>query len=108
MATRNYFEHDTPEGITFSDRYNQAGYNCQGWSGENIFQNNLYNSVEYVDGIPTSYDWNDMNALATSTVYGWMNSTGHRENILQSQFQNEGIGVAISNDSKVYITEDFC
>jgi uncharacterized protein YkwD len=120
MATRNYFEHDTPEGLTFSDRYKQAGYNCQtqfdvtgnsymiSGGGENIFQNNLYNSVEYTNGYPTHYDWNDMSALANSTVDGWMNSQGHKKNILTPYFQNEGIGVAISNDSKVYITEDFC
>src|SRR5207245_262209 len=64
MATRNYFEHDTPEGLTFSDRYKQAGYNCQrqfdatsnsymiSEGGENIFQNNLYDSVTSFDGIP--------------------------------------------------------
>lgn len=120
MVTRNYFEHETPENLSFNDRYKQAGYDCQrqfdvtssGYmiseGGENIFQNNLYNSVDYTNGYPTHYDWNDMDSIASSTVDGWMHSEGHRTNILYSVFQNEGIGVAISNDSKVYITENFC
>lgn len=120
MATRNYFEHDTPEGVSFSERYKQAGYICEkrfnysGSSyslmdgGENIYQNNLYNSYETVNGVISSYDWNDMDKIASTTVEGWMNSSGHRHNILTSQFGNEGVGIAISSDDKVYITEDFC
>ena len=119
MATRNYFAHDTPEGISFLDRYKQAGYNCGikydetpnsyriSEGGENIFQNNLYNSIEYVNNYATKIDWNNMDRLASSTVSGWMASPGHRQNILTPQFQNEGIGVAIAG-IKVYITEDFC
>lgn len=117
MANRNYFEHDTPEGQDPTARGTAVGYSCHkdlagGWYSnglaENIFQNNLYNSVEYMNGVPISYDWNDMDALASSTVQGWMNSNGHRENILTSAFDREGIGVAIASDDKVYITEDFC
>lgn len=120
MANRNYFEHNTPEGLTFFDRYKQSGYTCEKRTnvsqnsysimegGENIFQNNLYNSYETMNGIIVSYNWNDMDALASSTVQGWMHSPGHRENILTPIFDSEGIGVAIASDDKVYITEDFC
>jgi uncharacterized protein YkwD len=117
MATRNYFEHYTPEGADPTARGLSAGYHCHkdlpnGYYvdglAENIYQNNLYNSYETMDGVIISHDWNDMNALAVSTVQGWMNSTGHRENILTPAFDREGIGIAISSDDKVYITEDFC
>lgn len=94
MARRNYFEHSTPEGLTYLDRYKQAEYTCEKRTnvspnsysimegGENIYQNNLYNSYETMNGVIVSHDWNDMDALASSTVQGWMHSTGHRENIL--------------------------
>jgi uncharacterized protein YkwD len=117
MATRNYFEHDTPEGADPTARALSAGYHCHkdlpnGYYmdglAENIYQNNLYNSYQTIEGVIVSHDWNDMDALASSTVQGWMHSTGHRENILTSTFDREGIGVAISSDDKVYITEDFC
>lgn len=117
MANRNYFSHYTPEGADPTARGLSAGYHCHkdlpnGYYtdglAENIFQNNLYNSYETTDGIITSYDWNDMDELVNSTVQGWMESTGHRENILNPTYDREGIGVAISSDDKVYITEDFC
>ncbi len=116
MASRNYFSHDTPEGKDPTDRGTSQGYHCQKivgiliYSGiaENIFQNNVYDTVWYTNGIPTSYDWNTLDDLATSTVDGWMDSPGHRENILTKTYDKEGIGVAISSDEKVYITQNFC
>jgi len=115
MATRNYFEHINPEGDGPTERAIKAGYNVHkelggGYYsdgiGENIFQNNLYDSVTYYNGIPV-YDWNSQSEIAITTVDGWMNSPGHRQNIINSGYNKEGIGVAISSDDKVYITEDF-
>jgi len=116
MASRSYFSHDTPDGIDPTGRGAIYGYNCEKrvgnliYSGiaENIFQNNLYDTVWYTNGIPTSYEWNSMDEIAQSTVGGWMDSPGHRQNILTSTYDNEGIGVAISSDDKVYITQNFC
>ena len=48
-----------------------------------------------------------VNAIASATVDGWMNSPGHRANILTSYFQSTGIGVAISGN-EVYLTQNFC
>jgi len=115
MAARNYFSHYTPEGDGPTERAIKAGYSVHKELGggyysegiaENIFQNNLYDTVTYYNGIPV-YDWNSQSEIASSTVNGWMNSPGHRQNILNSDYDNEGIGVAISSDDKVYITEDF-
>lgn len=115
MVSRNYFEHDTPEGKDPTTRATSQGYQCQKrignliYSGvaENIFQNNLYDSVTII-GIVPIYDWNSQDQLAQSTVDGWMDSAGHRQNILSNIYNVEGIGVAIASDNKVYITQDFC
>ena len=115
MANRNYFSHNTPEGHDFSYRYGEAGYSCavhgQGniyYTGaENIFQNNLYDSVVFVNGV-AQYDWNSEKKIAETTVEGWMRSKGHRTNILTPYWRTEGIGVAIAPDGKVYITQNFC
>ncbi len=37
-----------------------------------------------------------------------MNSPGHRENILTEIYDREGIGVEITDDHKVYVTQNFC
>ena len=115
MAKNNFFSHYNLQGLGPTERGIKTGYSCRKDYGshytigiaENIMQNNLYNSVTYYNGIPR-YAWNSQEEIAQSTVNGWMNSPGHRENILTSSYDKEGIGVAIASDDKVYITEDFC
>ncbi|WAC04116.1 MAG: CAP domain-containing protein [Methanoregula sp.] len=115
MAKNNYFSHDNLRGLGPTERGNQVGYSCYKNYGsyyttgiaENIFQNNLYTSTTYYNGIPV-HAWSSLEEIAQSTVNGWMTSPGHRRNILTSTYDREGIGVAISADDKVYITEDFC
>jgi uncharacterized protein YkwD len=114
MAKRKYFDHQSPEGHGFSDRYKKGGYSCSVpvkatiYTGaENIFQNNLYDRVVYVNGA-ARYDWNSMQKIAETTVQGWMKSPGHRKNILTPHWRSEGIGVSIAPDDKVYITQNFC
>ena len=114
MASRKYFSHYSPEGRDFSYRYQQAGFFCsirvgdtvfQG--GENIFQNNLYDRIMVMNGLKR-YDWNSLKHLAETTVQGWMSSPGHRKNILAPYWKTQGIGVSLSPDDKVYVTQNFC
>ena len=116
MAANNYFEHVNLQGQDATDRGTAAGYTCRKDYGsyytyglaENLFQNNLYDSVTYLNSDPISYDWNSVEEIAQTSVDGWMESPGHRRNILTPTFDREGIGVAIATDDKVYITENFC
>ncbi len=114
MAKRDYFSHYSPEGHDFSFRYRQAGYQCGIFVGttiyagaENLMQNNLYDSVMTVNG-KAYYNWNSQRKISETTVKGWMKSPGHRKNILTPYWRNEGIGVNIAPDGKVYVTENFC
>ncbi len=114
MALRNYFAHTSPEGHDFLYRYKQAGYICTVKTGrttylgaENIALNNLYDSVTTVNG-RAIYDWNSERRIAETTVKGWMESPGHRQNILTPHFISEGIGVVIAPDDRIYITQNFC
>lgn len=83
MARRNYFSHTSPEGKGPGDRANAVGY--PRWSGENI-------AAGY--------------ATAEAVVQGWMNSEGHRANILNCQSKAIGVGVADSPRGK-YWTQMF-
>lgn len=115
MAQNNFFSHDNLKGQDPTERGRLIGYYCRKDFGsyymegiaENLFQNNLYDSVTYYNGIP-SYNWNTQEEIARSTVSGWMTSPGHRQNILTATYDKEGIGIAVSSDSKVLITQDFC
>ena len=116
MALRGYFSHDTPEGADPTDRARDGGYGCRKIIGnmiytgvaENIFQGSLYNSTLLVAGLPVSYDWNSQEEIARTTVDGWMDSPGHRKNILTPTYDREGIGVSIAPDDKVYVTQNLC
>ena len=116
MAAHGYFAHENPIGQDPTARGVSAGYVCRKNYGsyytygiaENLFQNNLYSSATYFSNRETIYDWNSPEKIAQITVAGWMNSSGHRGNILTRTFDREGIGIAIASDDKVYITEDFC
>jgi uncharacterized protein YkwD len=116
MAALNYFAHVDPDGENPTDRGADAGYTCRKeyasyytyGIAENLFQNNLWSSATYYSDGRTEYDWSSPEEIAQTTVGGWMNSSGHRENILTPSFDREGIGIAIAPDNKIYITEDFC
>ncbi|MBR9678330.1 MAG: CAP domain-containing protein [Nanoarchaeota archaeon] len=115
MVNNGFFDHVSLNGESPSDRAKKAGYTCYKNYGtyftegiaENIFQNNLYTSVTYLNGIPV-YDWNSLEDLAYSTVQGWMDSSGHRQNILNQDYEKEGIGVVISSNNELLITQNFC
>jgi uncharacterized protein YkwD len=49
-----------------------------------------------------------MEQIAAGTMKELMGSAGHRQNVLEKSFNREGIGVAISSDDKVYITQILC
>ena len=117
MADRNYFSHDTPEGYSPNYRAQDSGYDCRKDYGtyytqgiaENIFQNWLFDSYTKFGNIRTVYDWSTEAEIAVSSVDGWMDSTGHRENILKPEYDKIGVGVAISDDDgAVYLTQNFC
>jgi uncharacterized protein YkwD len=114
MAARNYFDHYSPEGHGFTYRYQKERYQCAIRVGstihqgaENIALNHLYDSVTTVNN-DAFYDWNSEERIAETTVRGWMESKGHRKNILTPHWKHEGIGVFIAPDDKVYITQNFC
>jgi uncharacterized protein YkwD len=117
MVTRNYFEHDDPSGKSPKDRGDAAGYPCirvigrYSWSGisENLYQGVRWNA-SYVnpEGATVIYDWKSLDDIAQQAVVGWMNSPGHRQNILTEHYILEGIGVAFGPDDKVYVTQNFC
>jgi len=114
MVNRNFFSHNDPDGRSFYDRYKAEGYECSIRSGttscmgaENIAQSNLFSSYIYKDG-KTFFNWSTEDKIAESVVKQWMGSKGHKANILTPYFKRQGIGVAFSDDGKVYITENFC
>jgi uncharacterized protein YkwD len=78
MALNNYFDHYAPDGTSPWDRIRDQGY-FYSMAGENIAAG--YSSPE-------------------SVVAGWMNSEGHRANILNCGYIHIGVGYYyLANDT---------
>ena len=114
MVDLNFFSHNDPDGSDFRDRYKSGGIECKilindiAYMGaENISQDNLYSSYVYKNG-ERFFNWNTESEIAESVVKRWMSSKAHRVNILTPYFKRQGIGVAFSDDGKIYVTENFC
>jgi uncharacterized protein YkwD len=82
MITRNYFSHDIPGGGKVFDEMSRRGY-CYKVAGENIGWNN----------------WPDDSATAQIHKM-FMNSAGHRANILARDWDRIGIGAYKGADGK--------
>jgi uncharacterized protein YkwD len=96
MVDAHYFEHTSPSGSTMVDRILASGYvnRNQGWLlGENL-------------------EWGT-GAMATprGALDAWMNSPGHRANVLRRGYRQLGVGVALGTPTGaaggVTITVDF-
>jgi uncharacterized protein YkwD len=115
MAANDYFDHENLRGQLAADRGNEAGYECikvyenryTFGIAENLFQGWLYSSVAIINGVEYP-QWNTLEQIADTAVEGWMESPGHRENILTETYDRAGMGVAIAENGKVYITQNFC
>jgi uncharacterized protein YkwD len=80
MVEQAFFAHVSPDGGTLVDRLSAVGYvsRAGGWvAGENI---------GWGQG-PLS--------TARSMVTAWMNSPGHRANILDAEYRDIGLGLAL-------------
>lgn len=114
MAKNNFFSHTNLKGENPTKRAVKMGLPIQKQRGEiifkgigeNIFLNHTYKSVLLIDN-KNFYDYNSEEEIAKSTVEGWMKSKGHRENILNRDYDEEGIGIFVTEKGDIYITENF-
>ncbi|MFI6073285.1 CAP domain-containing protein [Actinoplanes sp. NPDC051343] len=86
MVKQGFFSHTGSSGSSFVAREISAGYPKKGPSAENIAW-----------GFRTPQD----------VVTGWMNSPGHRANILNCGSVAVGVGLAYTSGGSAYWTQDF-
>jgi uncharacterized protein YkwD len=85
QAEKNTMSHQLPGEASMGDRVTAAGYKWRGL-GENVAAG--YTSAE-------------------SVMDGWMNSPGHKANILNCGFEELGVGRAKSSSGTLYWTQVF-
>lgn len=89
MARQNFFNHKGPDGQGLRERSSANGISGFRALAENLAYNKGFDDV------------------ASCAVTGWMHSEGHRDNILNAEFNRSGIGIARAADGRVYITQIF-
>ncbi|RLM53159.1 CAP domain-containing protein [Halobellus sp. Atlit-31R] len=90
------------------DHSGNSQYSCRP-VGENIAYTYVSQDIRTENGTVNHYG--DEEEIASGLVRSWMNSEGHRKNILQSDFRSEGIGIAIvgtEDGDRVYATQALC
>ena len=87
MLSGNFFSHIDKNGQDVVDRLRVQGMEEFRSAGENIYMGrNISNLVE-------------------SVVQGWLQSPGHRKNLLSPNYQETGVGIAMGDRGKVYVTQ---
>lgn len=89
MARGNFFSHYDRSGADIGSRVRAA--RVQGWrkAGENLF---------YCEGVEDFQDF---------AVKNWMKSAGHRRNILDKDWTQTGIGIALDRGKRIFVTQIF-
>lgn len=88
MARRQYFAHDTPEGLGSKDRAKRQDVSFRRL-GENLHRNR------------------GVDDPVRAAVDSWMASRSHRKTILTPEYTETGIGVAVDERGAVYFTQLF-
>lgn len=102
MAMEGYFGHTEPSGRSPSEVREQYHYKCTS-IGQNIYYISFNASHSFVEE-----KLSDTSALADRIVRGWMDSPGHRDNILSPYYVAHGIGVFVTKNGTIYVTQELC
>jgi uncharacterized protein YkwD len=95
MLKRDYFAHKSPEGKSPRDRFLRFGGSQSVGVGENIY---FYQDLR-VPGISKE--------IARMFQVGWMNSPGHRKNILTASYKGFGYGIVYGAGGRQYAVQMF-
>jgi len=92
MARNNYFDHNSRNGASFVDRIRRTGYltGARRW--------------KVAENIAWGTHWL---ASPRAIMKAWMDSPGHRVNILEASYREIGIGVATRSERRAIYTTDF-
>ncbi|WP_308249747.1 CAP domain-containing protein [Sphaerisporangium fuscum] len=86
MATQNYFSHTSKDGRSFMDRIRGAGFTGGSAWAENIAMGQT---------------------TPAAVMNSWMNSAGHKANIMNCKYTLIGVGAAKNSKGQIYWTQDF-
>ncbi|MCL4500352.1 MAG: CAP domain-containing protein [Deltaproteobacteria bacterium] len=93
MLVRRFFDHTTPDGVEFDDRITEQYHHRVFMMGENIW-------------FSYGYHYPNLKRLAQEIVDDWLDSPGHRANLLDLEFTHIGVGVSARHHT-IKVTQEF-
>lgn len=93
MAVEGYFAHKEPDGDFHVDRLEDYGYELD-VTAENLSRLNVNPDTA-------------ISVIAERVVHSWMKSPPHRREILYPDYNLEGVGVYVTSDYTIYVTQIF-
>jgi len=120
MAQRGFFGHSNPDGEGVNERAARLGLTCEraiderttatGF-GENLYRGTLFTRYRDViqngERLRREFDWKTEEGIARDVVGGWMDSPGHRANILEPLYATHRIAVYVDG-TDFFVTQIFC
>jgi uncharacterized protein YkwD len=110
LARTGRFSHTGSDGSRGDDRAARAGAVFEAF-GENLYESTLHRGgtrTRYPDGrVVEAYDWIAPEDLARDAVEAWLDSPGHRANLLRAGFSRAGTGVAFDDAFGWVVTMDY-
>jgi uncharacterized protein YkwD len=117
MAERRYFDHSSPEGETLTERMVRGRYRCEIvlpsgrmlTGAENLAMIPWAPAVVALkNGGRRAAETRDARAVAQEAVRGWLDSPGHRANLLHAHLRSEGLGIWVGRNGQVLLVQVFC
>ncbi len=87
IASGRFFSHQDPVRGDIDRRLNKSG-------------------IEWLRCAENIYEGNSRD-LAGDAVKAWLQSSGHRKNMLDSMFSEDGVGVAVRRDRTIVIVQEY-
>lgn len=110
MVENDFYNHTNLKGEDPTDRAKRHGYPLhkelgEGYYSEGIAENIATMATGYVEDL--GYVEDDAESIARALVDAWMDSEGHRENILNPDYDRIGVGVAYDGITYYLTTQNF-
>lgn len=103
--------------LTLCRNLNTAAQGHSNWQAANLTMSHTGSGGSTPSQRVTAAGYTGWNAVGENVAYGqtsvsqvmtaWMNSPGHRANILSTNFSNVGFGMATASNGQLYWTQNF-
>lgn len=111
MATNRYFDHRNQNGETASDRAERLRVRSDGQGiAENLYKESVVATLAV--GLDKNGDpvyiptYRSLAKMAERIVSGWMQSPGHRANLMDPNIRHQGIGLALNKQLELHVTQN--